>query len=404
MHPRLPSHSLAALAGRLGSEPEQRHRSADHVAATRAIWRTMLAELAQQHIRTLPALLDRLSGPTGPAGAGAREYGLDRRLRLALPDVPGVYRYLDARGQVLYVGKATSLHKRVNSYFRKRRGDTAAIRELLTRTTGIEITICASAVHAAILECREIQRLDPPFNTVLKQFRRPLYWLDHELGTVATGHARQCRIGPWSGSGNVELWLGACEAVFAGDLRRLQGITAAKSDGPSQQPDAVQSVLLAAWQHPPDRRSLLARAIRRHRRDRSTETDPVVEDSREGHASTQDREPDASIGASEPRMESFDPVTRCAQALAVIASLHIRSRQLQRLRIRHWQWEEGGRRLSIHLTDGEADTTCLTRPMTAIDWDLASVLASELTRLRQNGCRVWRLQPDGIRKMASTAT
>ena len=406
LHPRLPSHSLAALAGRLGSEPAQRHRATDHVAATRAIWRAMLAELADHGIRTLPALLAWLSEPSGPASTGAREYGLDRRLRLALPDAPGVYRYLDARGQVLYVGKATSLHKRVNSYFRKRRGDSAAIRELLTRATGIETTVCASAVHAAILECREIQHLDPLFNTALKQSRRPLYWLDHELGMVATGHDQRYRIGPWSGNWNVELWLGACEAVFDGDLRRLQGITAARSDE-TPQPDAVRTVLLAAWQHPPDRRSLLARAIRRHRHDRSTATGPAAEEG-EGHASTQGHGPDASAGATEHRVETFDPVTCCARALATIASLHIRSRQLLRLRKRHWQWEEGGQRLSIHLTEGEsegeADATSLSRPMTAIDWDLASVLAGELTRLRQNGCRVWRLPPGGIRKMASTAT
>lgn len=408
LHPRLPSHALTALAGRLGSAPAQRHRSADHVAATRALWRALLADLAERDIRTLPALLDWLTAPAGPASAAAREYGLDRRLRLALPDAPGVYRYLDAGGQVLYVGKATSLHKRVNSYFRKRRGDSAAIRELLTRATGIEATVCASAVHAAILECREIQRLDPPFNTALKQSRRPLYWLAHDLGSVASAPDPRYRIGPWSGSWNVELWLAACEAVFDGDLSRLRRITGTLSDE-ALPPDTVRITLQAAWQHPADRRSLLARAIRRRRHDQSTETStPAAEESSEGHAPPESCQSDASTGEAGHIPKTFDPITRCARALSTIAALHIRSRQLQRLRGRPWLWEEGGQHLSIHLSNAEGeskpDATSLARSMTAADWDLASVLAGELTRLRQNGCRVWRLKADGVRKMASTDT
>ena len=54
-----------------------------------------------------------------------------RAQAVALPDAPGVYRFLAADRRVLYVGKATSLRSRVNSYFRKRRGEDKAL-ELVT--------------------------------------------------------------------------------------------------------------------------------------------------------------------------------------------------------------------------------------------------------------------------------
>jgi len=83
------------------------------------------------------------------------------------PEAPGVYRFQDARGKDLYVGKARDLRRRVLSYFG--RGDlperTAA---MLERARRLDFTVTASEVEAFILENTLIKRLRPRFNVLLR--------------------------------------------------------------------------------------------------------------------------------------------------------------------------------------------------------------------------------------------
>lgn len=84
----------------------------------------------------------------------------------SLPDAPGVYRYLDADGQVLYVGKAKSLKKRVGSYFHG--ANSARIQAMLAKARDLAIIVTASEADALILEANLIRRLQPPYNVLLK--------------------------------------------------------------------------------------------------------------------------------------------------------------------------------------------------------------------------------------------
>ncbi|MES1239935.1 MAG: GIY-YIG nuclease family protein, partial [Chloroflexota bacterium] len=87
-----------------------------------------------------------------------------------LPTKPGVYLMKDARGSVLYVGKAQSLRNRVRSYWQKESpgGEVHRIRSVIDRVVDVEITLTDSISEALLLEANLIKRFRPRFNVRLK--------------------------------------------------------------------------------------------------------------------------------------------------------------------------------------------------------------------------------------------
>ena len=180
LFPDLPRHNIRALAGFLGHSPELVRRSAGHVEATAFIWRELVPLLEQAGVkswRELRAWLD--SAPK--LRRSQRIYPLAVERRRALPDHPGVYRFSRKNGDVVYVGKAASLKKRVAGHFSSRRGATERALEWLTQVHDVNYTETASILEAALLECDTIKQLDPPYNVHLRSGDRSAWFAARDL-------------------------------------------------------------------------------------------------------------------------------------------------------------------------------------------------------------------------------
>jgi DNA polymerase-3 subunit epsilon len=164
------------------------------VEATLFIWNRIIRELAERGVQTLHELEAWLAQPV--IRQKERIYPMAPCERADLPAGPGVYRMLRSNGDVLYVGKATSLKSRVSSYFRKGSRHPEHILEMLTQAISLKCTETGTALEAALLETDEIKRISPPYNKSLRQRkRRILFWSD-QLDDVSTTPGIHYRLGP----------------------------------------------------------------------------------------------------------------------------------------------------------------------------------------------------------------
>ena len=103
-----------------------------------------------------------------------------------LPNGPGVYRMLDENGDVLYVGKARSLKKRVTSYTRLQ-GQSNRIMRMILATSAMEFVVTKTEPEALLLEANLIKRLRPRFNVLLRDDKSFPYILvtgDHQASAI----------------------------------------------------------------------------------------------------------------------------------------------------------------------------------------------------------------------------
>jgi len=167
LYPRLPRKGIRAVAGYLGFSMDEKKRAAEHVRVTAMIWARLVSELSGKGIMTLSQLYDFLAEPPKHF-TGSWDYPLPKDTRLSLPDAPGVYCLLSKEGKVLYAGKASSLKRRVNSYFTRRKADEKTL-ELVSQVYDVSFEECETSLETALLEFGTIRRFDPPYNIALRR-------------------------------------------------------------------------------------------------------------------------------------------------------------------------------------------------------------------------------------------
>jgi len=137
-----------------------------------------------------------------------------------LGDSPGVYRMLNGRGDVLYVGKAKNLKKRVVAYTRPER-QTLRIQRMIAETAAMEVVTTRTEVEALLLESTLIKSLGPRYNILLKDdktFPHILITAGHDWPQVVKHRGARTRageyFGPFASAGAVNQALAALQRAF----------------------------------------------------------------------------------------------------------------------------------------------------------------------------------------------
>nr|WP_244606450.1 excinuclease ABC subunit UvrC [Arsenicitalea aurantiaca] len=145
---------------------------------------------------------------------------LIREFVRTLPSAPGVYRMLDAAGDVIYVGKARSLRSRVTNYTRPE-GLPVRIQRMIVATHAMEFTRTETESEALLLEANLIKRLKPRFNVLLrddKSFPYILIATDHEAPELLKHRGSRRRpghyFGPFASATAVKRTITALQKAF----------------------------------------------------------------------------------------------------------------------------------------------------------------------------------------------
>lgn len=137
-----------------------------------------------------------------------------------LPGKPGVYRMYDAKGDVIYVGKARNLKNRVSNYTRLS-GHSSRIATMISLTQSMEFVTTATEAEALLLEANLIKKLKPRFNVILrddKSFPYILIARDHAVAQLAKHRGARNRkgsyFGPFASAGAVNRAINTLQKAF----------------------------------------------------------------------------------------------------------------------------------------------------------------------------------------------
>ncbi|WP_182111334.1 MULTISPECIES: DEDD exonuclease domain-containing protein [unclassified Actinotalea] len=221
----VPNHKLSTLAAYFRATVTPDHRALSDARATVDVLHALLGRLGPLGITHL----EDLATATDPVPAARRR---KRHLADGLPDAPGVYQFRDARGEILYVGTATSLRTRVRSYFtaaehRRRMNEMVALAEEVVPI------VCGTVLEARVRELRLIAEHSPRYNR-RSRFPERMPWVRLTVepyprlsivrdvrGDGGPTAGPEAHIGPFASRGAAQQAIDALHATFA--LRQCSG-------------------------------------------------------------------------------------------------------------------------------------------------------------------------------------
>lgn len=160
-----PSVRLSALARLFGTATKPTHRALDDARATVDVLHALIERVGTQGVHTYTDLRSYLPNVTA---AQRRK----RVLAEHLPNRPGVYLFRGPSGEVLYIGTAVDLRRRVGQYFNGA-DPRGRIKEMVALATSVEHVECANALEAGVRELRLLAAHAPPYN---RRSRFPHRW------------------------------------------------------------------------------------------------------------------------------------------------------------------------------------------------------------------------------------
>lgn len=223
--PNLPSYNLKALAGYFKLPKQPNNEVISHIEATLAIWLMIKNELLKNNISRFSELLPWMQDKHNFPKQTSYSYNIDSLERLKLPSEPGIYRMLSSDGRILYIGKATSLKDRVNSYFRGFKNRDKRKLEMLAQVWSIKTEICDTVLEAELLESDEIKRWNPPYNVVLKGESRDLIFYNNEFSTYSPIKTDAFRKGFFRPFNAIESLIDMHRCLLLNDIFELWGDT-----------------------------------------------------------------------------------------------------------------------------------------------------------------------------------
>jgi excinuclease ABC subunit C len=168
----------------------------------------------------LPDLTEETAEPVGEGPLATGHAAIENAVKLA-PTSPGVYRMLNVANDVLYVGKAKNVRKRLSSYARANAPLPARILRMIAATVNVEIISTTTETEALLLEANLIKQLRPRFNVQLRDDKSFPYILitgDHWAPQILKHRGAQSRpgryFGPFASAGAVNRTITALQRAF----------------------------------------------------------------------------------------------------------------------------------------------------------------------------------------------